>query len=117
MHKSKYLGMTWQFIALAAAACIGLVGIAYYHSGLHNPELVFVEMVKTLFPPFAAGFVLCGVLAASVSTMDSQILVSASFISEDLYKPFIRNSASPAELLTVTRLAVFLSLHYLYFSP
>jgi sodium/proline symporter len=106
MHKSKYLGMTWQFIALSAAACIGLVGIAYYEAGMQNPELVFVEMVKSLFPPFLAGFVLCGVLAASVSTMDSQILVSASVISEDLYKPFFKRNASSKELLIVTRIAV-----------
>ena len=108
MHKSKYIGMTWQFIALSSATCIGLVGLAYFSKGIHNPELVFVEMVKTLFPSFAAGFILCGVLAASVSTMDSQILVSASVISEDLYKPFIKVSASPKELLAVTRIAVVL---------
>ena len=108
MHKSKYLGMTWQLIALIGAASIGLVAIAYYSEGIQNPELVFVEMVKSLFPPFLAGFVLCGVLAASVSTMDSQILVSASVLSEDLYKPFIHPHASPKELLIVTRIAVVL---------
>lgn len=108
MNKSKYVGMTWQLIALSAAVCVGLVGIAYFSNGLANPELVFVEMVKSLFHPLMAGFVLCGVLAASLSTMDSQILVAASVLSEDLYKCLIRKKASSKELLAITRLGVVL---------
>lgn len=108
MNKSKYVGMTWQLIALTAAACVGLVGIGYFTFGLANPELVFVEMVKSLFHPMIAGFVLCGVIAASLSTMDSQILVAASVLSEDLYSHLWRRKASPKELLTVTRIGVVL---------
>lgn len=108
MNKSKYLGMTWQLIALSAAACVGLVGIAYFHAGLANPELIFVEMVKSLFHPIIAGFVLCGVLAASMSTMDSQILVCASILSEDFYKHLFKKEASSKELLMVSRLGVVL---------
>jgi len=108
MNKSKYLGMTWQFIALVSALCIGLVGIAFHNNGLANPELVFVEMVKSLFHPLAAGFILCGVLAASMSTMDSQILVCGSVLSEDFYKHLVNKNASQKELLIVTRLGVVL---------
>lgn len=108
MHKSKYVGMSWMVVALTAAACIGLVGIAYFPQGLTNPELVFVEMVKSLFHPLLAGFVLCGLLAASISTMDSQILVSASVLSEDVYKHLINKKASPSHLLVISRLAVVL---------
>lgn len=108
MNKSKYVGMTWQLIALLAAAAIGLVGIPYFAEGLANPELVFIEMVKSMFHPLLAGFVLCGVLAASMSTMDSQILVCGSVISEDLYKNIFKRSTSPKELLVVTRLGVVL---------
>lgn len=106
LKKSKYVGMTWQLIALSAAASIGLVGIAFFKQPVANPEYIFVEMVKILLHPIVAGFVLCGVLAASMSTMDSQILVSASVISEDLYKVFIKPNASEKELLIVTRIAV-----------
>jgi len=108
MNKSKYIGMSWQFIALSAAAAIGLIGLPYFSQGLSNPEYVFVEMVKSLFHPAIAGFILCGVLAASLSTMDSQILVSASVLSEDLYKHLVNREASPKELLTVTRIGVLL---------
>jgi len=117
MNKSKYLGMTWQFLALTAAAFVGLVGIAFFEEGLHKPEQVFVEMVKVLFHPLAAGFILCSVIAASVSTMDTQILVNASMISEDLYKKMFRRHASPKELLVISRLGVvFVALLSLYFA-
>ena len=106
MNKSKYLGMTWQFIALSAAASIGLVGMAYFQNGLQNPELIFVEMVKSLFHPLAGGFVLCGVIAASMSTTDSQILVCASVLSEDFYKHLFKKEASPKQLLNASRIGV-----------
>lgn len=109
MTKSKYVGMTWQISALTAAALVGVIGIAYFHhTPLTNPEWVFVEMVKSLFHPLAAGFVLCGVMAASMSTIDSQILVCSSICSEDLYKHLFKQHASPRELLTISRLGVFL---------
>lgn len=108
MKKSKYVGMTWQLTALLAAAAIGLVGIPYFAEGLANPELVFIEMVKSMFHPLLAGFILCGVLAASMSTMDSQILVCGSVISEDLYKNIFKRPASSGELLIVTRLGVII---------
>lgn len=106
LKKSKYLGMTWQVTALCAATAIGLIGIGFFSQSLNDPQLVFVEMVKTLFNPLFAGFILCAVLAANMSTMDSQILVSASVLSEDFYKHLINKNASPKELLLVSRVCV-----------
>lgn len=106
LRKSKYLGMAWQLLTLAAAATVGLIGIAYFSQGLANSEMVFVEMVKGLFPPFIVGFILCGVIAANMSTMDSQILVCASVITEDVYKHFIHKKASSRQLLKVSRIGV-----------
>lgn len=103
LRKSKYLGMTWMFAALMGASAVGIVGIAFFPEGLEKSELVFVHMVKDLFAPLGVGFVLCGVLAASMSTMDSQILVCASVLSEDLYKHMIHKKASPAHLLKIAR--------------
>ena len=108
MHKSKYIGMSWMLIALTASAAVGLIGIAYFKEGLSNPELVFVEMVKSLFNPLAAGFILCGMLAAGISTMDSQMLVCASILSEDFYKHLINKRASPQRLLLISRIGVVL---------
>jgi solute:Na+ symporter, SSS family len=108
LNKSKYLGMTWMCITLAAAASVGLVGIAFFHQGLETPELVFVKMVSVLFNPLLAGFILCAVIAASMSTMDSQILVCASVISEDVYKHMRKKTPSPQFLLRVARGAVII---------
>ncbi len=103
LRKSMYFGMTWQAIALTSAVCVGLVGLGYFPNGLGNPELVFVEMVKQIFHPFFGGIVLCAIIAANMSTMDSQVLVCSSILSEDLYGKIINSKASPRRLLRVTR--------------
>lgn len=106
MGKSKIVGMTWQLIALGSAIAVGVVGMGYFNGALDKPEHVFIELVKSLFHPLAAGFILCAVLAASMSTMDSQILVCASVVSEDLYKHLFAREASQKELLAVSRIGV-----------
>ncbi|OJU82660.1 MAG: sodium:proline symporter [Chlamydia sp. 32-24] len=106
IHKSKYLGMLWLVLALGGAVLVGVVGIGYFPESLDNRESVFITMVSTLFTPYVAGFILCGILAANMSTMDSQILVCASVISEDFYKPLFRPQASSNELLKVSRFGV-----------
>lgn len=108
MHKSKWLGMSWQFVALAAAAFVGLVAIAYFPNGLEKPELVFVEMVKDLFHPFIGGIILCAIIAANLSTMDSQILVCGSMMSEDLYVPLHHKPPSDRKILWFSKLSVVL---------
>ncbi|GAB4189204.1 MAG: sodium/proline symporter PutP [Simkaniaceae bacterium] len=108
MYKSKYIGMTWQCLTLIAATCIGLIGVAFFSGSLSDPQLVFVKMVHNLFPPYLAGFVLCAVLAATISTMDSQILVLASSLAEDFYKRVFRRNASSKEILWVSRLCILL---------
>lgn len=109
LTKSKYIGMTWQILALTAAGSIGFIGAAFFKDGLSNPELVFIEMVKILIHPIPAGFILCAILAATMSTMDSQILVCASVLSEDFYKHLVHKEASQKDLLTVSRIGVFLA--------
>ena len=78
--------MSWQMLTLGAAALTGLIGIKFFNHSLADPQLVFVEMVKVLFTPWVGGFILCGLIAANMSTMDSQLLVSASVLSEDIFK-------------------------------
>ncbi|HRD55365.1 MAG TPA: sodium/proline symporter [Parachlamydiaceae bacterium] len=111
IYKAKYVGMTWQIMTLLAASAVGLIGIAFFAEGAQDAELVFVSMVKILFNPLVAGFILCAVLAANMSTMDSQILVCASILSEDFYKRMVGKEASPKKLLMISRLSVvFVSL-------
>ncbi len=106
--KSKYVGMAWMFTALSAAIFVGLVGIPFFNGQLPHSELVFVQMVRDLFHPIAGGFILCGLIAASMSTMDSQILVSASVLGEDFYRHFFKKAISPEKMLKITRLFVVL---------
>ena len=70
---------------------------------LANPELLFIIMTKSLFFPLAAGFILCAILAATLSTLDSHILVSGSTFAEDLYKELFRKDASSVELMWISR--------------
>ncbi len=107
--KSKAFGMSWQVLTLTAGSLIGLIAIPFFKGGIANAELVFIDMVKELFHPFVAGVVLCAILAATISTIDSQILVLASSLSEDIYRKVFRKNASSKELLRVTRLCVILT--------
>lgn len=104
--KSKYLGMSWQALCFFGATLVGMVGLLYFPSGLANSELVFVLMVKGLFHPFMAGVILCAILAATISTMDSQIIVLTSVCSVDLYQHLFRPKASAREALWSSRISV-----------
>lgn len=108
LKKARNLGISWQILALASSVAVGIIAIAFFKDGIDNPELVFVEMVKVLFHPMAAGIVMCGVLAATISTMDSQILVSASTVTEDLYKHLIAPKMSSNREVAVFRMSVLL---------
>jgi SSS family solute:Na+ symporter len=108
MKKAKFVGLSWQILVLTAAILVGVVGKAFIHPALANQELVFISMVQTLFTPFLAGLILCAMLAATISTINTQALVSASLITHDLYYPFIKNEISSQQKLFFTRAAIFI---------
>ncbi len=106
MHKAKYIGITWQIIALSMAAGIGLIGLAYFSSGILNPELIFVKMVLDMFSPLAAGLILCAIVGATLATVEAQIIVVASVFTEDFYRYFIKNPTQK-KLHWAFRLCIF----------
>lgn len=106
LPKAKYIGMSWMVISLSAATLVGLVGVAFFKTGLHDTEQVFIQMVRQVFHPFVIGFVLCAVLAATINAMSSQVLVLSSSLTEDFYKRLVHKTASSKELLLVSRLGV-----------
>ncbi len=106
LTKAKYLGISWETLALFAAGAIGMIGIAYFQNGISNPQLIFIQMVDDLLHPFAAGLVLCGVIAATLSTMNSQLIVAASNITEDIYKQLFNKHASSKREVIVFRIAL-----------
>ncbi|HSW86990.1 MAG TPA: sodium/proline symporter [Rhabdochlamydiaceae bacterium] len=108
ISKSKWIGMTWMVLSLGAATLVGLVGIAFFKTGIKDPEQIFIQMVRTTFVPFISGFFLCAILAATINAMSSQVLVLSSSLTEDFYKRLLRKTASSKELLLVSRLGVIL---------
>jgi solute:Na+ symporter, SSS family len=106
MAKAKWVGISWQFVALAAATLIGMIGIFFFPNGLDDPQRVILDIVKATLPSFFAALVLCAILAATTNVMAAQILVVASNLSEDFYKKVFRRSAHPIELLWVSRASV-----------
>jgi sodium/proline symporter len=113
--RARRIGMTWMILCLAGAVAVGFLGIAYFadHPDQAGPvsengERVFMELVKILFNPWFAGVVLSGVLAAVMSTLSAQLLVSSSALTQDFYKAFLRTRASERELVWVGRAMVLL---------
>lgn len=103
--KSQIIGMSWMVLSLGAAVLVGLVGIAFFQKGIENPEMIFIEIVKTSFHPFFIGLMLCAIIAACMNVMSSQILVLCSTFTEDIYKRTFKKEASSKELLLVSRLS------------
>lgn len=114
LRKSMAVGMTWQLIALSAAGFIGVVGVAFFSTGLSNPEYVFITMVKESFHPMISAFIFCAILAATLSTMDSQMLVLASSLTEDVYKRMWRKTAGSKELLWISRAFILIVALFVY---
>lgn len=101
---AQRIGITWQCMVLAAAACIGLIGVAYTGDVLPEVEDLFIVMARGLLPSLLAGFALCGILAATLSTLDSHILIAGSVVAEDVYKKIGGLHASKTTTVTLSRI-------------
>lgn len=111
MRNARRIGMGWMIFSIVGAMLTGLLGIAYFHQTgqtLANPETVFIVLSDVLFHPIIFGFLLAAILAAIMSTISSQLLVTASALTEDFYKAFLRRSASEKELVLVGRLSLLI---------
>lgn len=105
---ARRIAMVWVTISMLGALAVGVVGVAFLKEPLAgaDTEKVFIIMVNTLFHPLVAGVLLAAILAAIMSTADSQLLVSASVLTEDFYKAMYRRQASQRELVWIGRIAV-----------
>src|SRR5690606_12308252 len=108
LDASRRIAIAWVTIALAAATLVGLTGAAWLEPPLEgaDSEKVFMAMAAVLLHPVLAGICLAGILAAVMSTADSQLLVASSAVSEDLYRDLLRPDARQGELLWIGRGAV-----------
>jgi sodium/proline symporter len=105
---SRRIATTWTLFSLCAALVIGISGIVYLDTPLAGPdsETIFIVLVQLIFHPVIAGICLAAILAAIMSTADSQLLVSSSAVTEDIYKLLFRKQATDHELVMVSRLSV-----------
>jgi len=111
MPTARRIGMSWMIVAIIGAMATGFAGIAYVaKTGLkfEDPETIFILLSQILFSPLIAGFLLAAILAAIMSTISSQLLVTSSSLTEDFYKTFLHRDASDKQQVLVGRISVFL---------
>lgn len=110
--KARRIGFGWVVFSLAGAIATGLVGAAYFQQNpgatLENPEAVFLALGQILFHPFIAGLMLAAVLAAIMSTVSSQLLVTSSALVEDIVKVIFKKQMEDRYYVLLGRLAVLL---------
>jgi sodium/proline symporter len=105
IKKSRVIGITWTVIILIFSVLAGLIGRMFL-GDISDSSVVFISMVRTIFPAVASGILLSAILAAAMSTADSQLLASASAFAADVYKPVFRKKASDTEMLWAGRIVV-----------
>ena len=124
VKKSATVAIIWVVITLVATMVLAYVGRMYIMDGEpfakmllgeDGQELIFVKLTRYIFPSFIAGILLAAIIAASMSTADSQLLVASSSFTSDIYKPIIRKDASEKELLWVGRIIVVVVAIVAYF--
>jgi sodium/proline symporter len=109
---ARRIAVTWSALTMAGAVLVGMAGLAYVTNHpevtISDPETIFMVLVDALFHPLIAGILLAAILAAIMSTADSQLLVSSSALTEDIYKPLLRPKAGQREVVLVGRGTVVL---------
>ncbi|MPV38185.1 sodium/proline symporter PutP [Georgenia subflava] len=106
---ARRIGIGWMILAVGGAIATALVGIAYVQQNgiaLEDPETIFLVLGEILFHPLIAGFILAAVLAAIMSTISSQLIVSASALVEDLFKAVLKRRATDRQEVMLGRAAV-----------
>jgi len=109
VRSAKYVGMSWMIISIVGSLMVGFFGIAYvsaHNVNLQDSEKIFISLSELLLNPWIAGFVLAAILAAIMSTIDSQLLVSSSCLTRDIYEKVIKQNASDKELVWIGRATV-----------
>jgi len=111
MPTARRIGMSWMIVSIIGAMATGFAGIAYVSKTglkLDDAETIFIVLSQLLFSPLIAGFLLAAILAAIMSTISSQLLVTSSSLTGDFYQAFLHKDASEKQLVLVGRISVFL---------
>ena len=100
------IGVSWSFVGYLMAILVGLCGVVYLANPLADSERVFIELTSVIFHPLVAGILLAAILAAIMSTVDSQLLVCSSTLAEDLYPMLAKQPLTQEARLKIGRIAV-----------
>lgn len=109
--KARVIGMSWMAVSVVGAVALGVMGRAYIERTgmvIDDPETIFIVLADLLFHPLVTGFLFAALLAAIMSTISSQLLVSSSSLTEDFYRLFMNKNASQAKLVKIGRVCVIL---------
>lgn len=111
LTRSRRIATVWVVISLTIAVFIGVMGRALYPAALttsSDAENVFILLATNLFPPLLAGFIMAGILAATISSSDSYLLIAASAFAKNIYQGLFRKKASDKEVLNISRITLLL---------
>lgn len=119
LKKARNIGISWMIFTVGGAMLVGLFGIAYlnkndvammsqFDASKEMAETIFIYLSRIMFHPLIGGFLLSAILAAVMSTISSQLLVTASSMTEDIYKALLHKQASASRMLIVSRMSVLL---------
>lgn len=109
LKKSRRIATVWCVISLFAAVAIGIIGRSLYPTALTTAgaaENIFITMSKGLLPAMLAGFTMAGILAATISSSDSYLLIAASAFAKNIYQSFFKREATDKHIMKVSRLTL-----------
>jgi sodium/proline symporter len=107
LSKSRKIATVWCFISLFAAVMIGLIGRSIYptaHLTKSGAENIFITMTTNLLPSVFAGVVMAGILAATISSSDSYLLIAASAFSKNIYQGIFKKDATDKQVMKISRM-------------
>ena len=109
LKRSRRIAMVWVVISLAVAVFIGIVGRQLFptaHLTSGGAENIFITLSTSYLPPLVAGFVMAGILAATISSSDSYLLIAASALSKNVYQGIVKKNASDKQVMWVSRITL-----------
>ena len=109
LKRSRRIAMVWVVISLAVAVFIGMIGRQLFpteHLTKSAAENIFITMSRAYLPPLLAGFVMAGILAATISSSDSYLLIAASAFSKNMFQGIFKKSATDKQVMTVSRITL-----------
>ena len=109
LKRSRRIAMIWVVISLAVAVFIGIVGRQLYptvHLTSTDAENIFITLATSSLPAILAGFVMAGILAATISSSDSYLLIAASAFAKNIYQGVFKKNASDKQVMNMSRITL-----------